>query len=246
MTVNVIVHGTGDPVVMHPCLGRGAADFDQVAEALAAAGFKAVAINPRGIEGSPGSLEGPSVRDLAGDMADVIRDLGVEKAHVVGHAFGYRVAAAVELYHPELVRSLSFLACGWKYRATPEVSAALDRCYMLDLPWEERAQDIKTAFFAPKNDPAVWREGWYPEAAAAQSGSMLPGSFEEWKENTRAPLLIVQGLDDTIAPPGNGHDMKADLGDRVTVMDLPDAGHALLPEQPAGIAEALITFLRQH
>jgi pimeloyl-ACP methyl ester carboxylesterase len=49
-----------------------------------------------------------------------------------------------------------------------------------------------------------------------------------------------------MAPPANGHALKETLGDRVQLIDLADAGHALLPEQPEAIAEAIIAFLRQH
>jgi pimeloyl-ACP methyl ester carboxylesterase len=56
-------------------------------------------------------------------------------------------------------------------------------------------------------------------------------------------MLIVQGLNDRIAKPENGHILKRELGDRVTLVDLDQAGHALLPEQPEVIAEAIIPWL---
>ena len=213
VTVNVIIHGSGDElVIMHPCLGRGASDFGDISRVLAGAGYMAVAINPRGIEGSTGLEAGFTGQQLAGDMAGVIQALGFRQAHVLGHAFGYRVASNVELNHPGLVRTLSFLAHGGQVPTPPEVQAALDRCYQLDLPDEQRMKDVTTAFFAPSTDPAIWRGGWYPEAAEAQKGSLGADEVEKWRQNSSAPLLIVQGLNDALAPPQNGHMTKERLG----------------------------------
>lgn len=247
VTINVIIHGSGDQlVVMHPCLGRGASDFDGIGRVLAGAGYMAVAINPRGIEGSTGLEGGFTGEQLAADMAGVIQALGFQQAHVVGNAFGYRVAATVEVEHPQMVRTLSFLAHGGQVQADSEVLAALDRCYELDLPDESRMKDISIAFFAPSTDPTIWRGGWYPEAAEAQRGSLGPNFLEHWRQNSSAPLLIVQGLNDALAPPQNGYMTKEKLGDRVTVVDVPDCGHGLVAEQPEAIGQAMIAFFKEH
>ncbi len=61
-----------------------------------------------------------------------------------------------------------------------------------------------------------------------------------------APLLVIQGLDDEAAPPGNGHALREQLGERVRVVDLPHAGHFLLLEQPEAVARAMSEFLGQQ
>lgn len=52
------------------------------------------------------------------------------------------------------------------------------------------------------------------------------------------PLLVIQGLQDVVAPPENGHMMKEEMAARVE-------GHAMLPEQPEKIAGAIIGFSRK-
>jgi pimeloyl-ACP methyl ester carboxylesterase len=116
----------------------------------------------------------------------------------------------------------------------------------LDLPEAERLDAIRAAFFAPSSDPTVWRDGWWQSGAAAQAGANRATPREDWWEAGSTPLLVIQGLDDRMAPPANGHALKETLGDRAQLVDLPDAGHALLPEQPEAIAKAIIPFLRQH
>jgi pimeloyl-ACP methyl ester carboxylesterase len=49
---------------------------------------------------------------------------------------------------------------------------------------------------------------------------------------------VIQGLDDIVAPPANGHALRDQLGERVQVVDIPRAGHFVIVEQPAPVAAA--------
>jgi pimeloyl-ACP methyl ester carboxylesterase len=40
--------------------------------------------------------------------------------------------------------------------------------------------------------------------------------------------------------------MKAEMGDRVVLIDIEGAGHAMLPEQPEKIADAIVMFACKH
>jgi len=59
-------------------------------------------------------------------------------------------------------------------------------------------------------------------------------------------MLIVQGLDDKTAPPENGIRMQTEFGDRITLVNLENAGHLMGVERPEATAAAIITFLRNH
>ena len=54
---------------------------------------------------------------------------------------------------------------------------------------------------------------------------------------------MIQGLDDEAAPPGNGHALREQFGERVRVIDLPRAGHFLLLEQPEAVTRAVAEFV---
>ena len=56
-------------------------------------------------------------------------------------------------------------------------------------------------------------------------------------------VLVVQGLQDVCAPPENGRRYVAAHPAEATLVEV-DAGHALLPEQPRAVVEAVIGFLR--
>ena len=113
------------------------------------------------------------------------------------------------------------------------VLQSLRRRIDLGLPDEVHIENVRYAFFAPGNDPTVWRSGWYPEVAqmqrattvgldrngpnAVQSGVGRATSVDAWWAGGNAPLLVIQGLQDTVALPENGRLLKAEFGDRVIV-----------------------------
>lgn len=69
---------------------------------------------------------------------------------------------------------------------------------------------------------------------------------EAWLGGGSAPMLVVQGEEDRIAPPENGHRLQARWPDRVEVVDVPNAGHAILNEQPEAAAAAIIDFISRR
>ncbi len=187
-----------------------------------------------------------TMHDLAADVASVVESLDRGAAHVVGHALGNRVVRCLATDRPDLVRTVTLLAAGGMVQPTAAIREALTRCFRLDLPDAERLDAVQAAFFAPGNDASVWREGWWPGAAAMQSKANRATPVEDWWEAGSAPLLVIQGLDDATAPVANGYALKDRLGDRVELVDITDAGHALLPEQPFAIERAVLAFLAQH
>src|ERR1700719_4047101 len=63
VSIEFFVRGEGAVVLMHPGAGRSAQDYHALSERLAKAGFKCVAINPRGVGGSKGPVEGLTLHD---------------------------------------------------------------------------------------------------------------------------------------------------------------------------------------
>jgi epoxide hydrolase 4 len=81
--------------------------------ALAAKGFYVVAPDQRGYGSSdkPGGVKSYSLDVLTDDIAGLIRALGREKAHVVGHDWGGAVAWFLAVRRPEQVERLAILNC---------------------------------------------------------------------------------------------------------------------------------------
>jgi pimeloyl-ACP methyl ester carboxylesterase len=243
--VGIIVRGEGPLVVLVPSLGRGAADFDDLAARLAQAGYTAAAVDPRGVGDSAGPMEGVTLFDYAADVAAVVAELSPGPAVLVGHAFGNRVVRATAARHPEAVSALVLLAAGGQVRPEPAASQALADVFDVTLPAEAHRAAVKTAFFAPGADPDVWLGGWYPQVRRAQNAAGA-ATDASWIAAGTVPILVVQAQDDVIAPPANAEALASAYPDRVEVAMLPRAGHAMLPEQPQAIAELVSGFLERR
>ncbi len=241
--LEVHVCGTGPPVALIASLGRGADDFADLAARLAAAGFRALALEPRGIGASASSLEGVTMADLADDVAAAIRALAGGKATVVGHAFGNRVARMVATRHADIVESVVLLACGGLVPPTAQVTADMASVFDASLEPAARLDAVARAFFAPGNDPSLWQDGWHAETAATQVAATAGAPVEEWWTAGAADVLVVQPEADVVAVPENATRMVEMLGTRATMVTISGAGHALLPEQPAAVAKEVLAWL---
>ncbi|HEY8570990.1 alpha/beta hydrolase [Phenylobacterium sp.] len=237
------VMGQGPLVVLVPSLGRGASDFDELMVQLAEAGFMAASVDPRGIGQSRGPTDGLTLFDYADDVAMVARGLSDRPAVFVGHALGNRIVRAAASRHPEQVSRLVLLAAGGQVPIAPAVLKALNGVFE-GLPADQHLEAVRLAFFAPGNDPAIWRGGWHPAVARQQQVALAATPSEQWTGGGSTPILIVQAQDDTVAPPANAEALVKAYPGRVQVSVLPHAGHAMLPEQPAAIAEILIGYLK--
>ena len=78
--------------------------------ALADAGYRAVAVDLRGYGDSDKPPRGYDAWTLAGDVAGLVKSLGEDKAHLVGHAWGGLLGWTVGAMHPRLVHSVVSLA----------------------------------------------------------------------------------------------------------------------------------------
>jgi pimeloyl-ACP methyl ester carboxylesterase len=102
---------------------------------------------------------------------------------------------------------------------------------------------VRQVFFAPGNDPSVWRDGWMGEVAAYQRAAVLATPREDWWGASVDRVLVVQALQDAIAPPGNGRRYVAESAPHARLVEIDGAGHAMIPERPELISAALVEFL---
>ena len=239
------VAGSGAPVVLIPSLGRGQEDFDVIAEPLLAGGLRLIRPEPRGIGRSAPLRPGATLHDLAADIAAAMEAIGTGPALVAGHAAGNWVARILAHDRPELVRGVAMLAAVTGTSVPPEISRAITSSFDLSLSEAERLVHLQRAYFAPGHDARVWLTGWHPEVARAQRAAREATKGRTWLRAAEAkPLLYLAAAEDAIAPPPGEAELQTGLGPLVRRVVIPRAGHALLPEQPALVAEALIDFAR--
>ena len=241
--VEVVLDGAGPTVVLLPSLARDSDDYDAVAEGLAAAGFLVMRPKPRGIGRSSGPMTNITLHDLARDVAEAVAKLGGGRAVVVGHAFGNWVARMTAADHPTLARGVVIAAAAAK-SYPPELSKAVTAAGNPALSRDERLAALRFAFFAPGNDATGWLDGWHPEIRDSQRAAVAAVRQDEWWSGGSAPLLDLQAAEDPFKPEAKRNEMKDEFGARVTVVVIPRASHALIPEQPQAVVAALIDWIK--
>jgi pimeloyl-ACP methyl ester carboxylesterase len=112
--IEVEVFGHGRPVVLlHGFPDSGRLWHHQV-PALVDAGFQVIVPDQRGYGRSdkPSDVESYGLLHIAADVAAVLDQLGIERAHIVGHDWGAAVAWVVATFAPERVDHLAVLSVG--------------------------------------------------------------------------------------------------------------------------------------
>jgi hypothetical protein len=127
----------------------------------------------------------------------------------------------------------------------PEMRKAIDGAGDLSLPEAQRLEYLRIAFFAPGNNPKVWLRGWHRETHEAETHARDTTPVDDYFAAGTAPILDLQAEADNVAPRCFSQVLKSMLGDRVTIVVIPNAGHALAPEQPVAMADAIATFARR-
>ena len=57
-------------------------------------------------------------------------------------------------------------------------------------------------------------------------------------------MLDLQAAKDPFKPEARRNEMKDEFGSRVTVTVIPNASHALIPEQPKAVVDALTAWIK--
>ena len=116
-------HGSGRPLILlHGGLGSGEM-FGPILPTLAAA-HQVVAVDLQG-HGRTADIDRPlDIRTMAGDIAALIGQLGLERPDVMGYSLGGGVALQTAIRHPEVVGKLVAVSANIRRNAIyPEMLA---------------------------------------------------------------------------------------------------------------------------
>ena len=84
--------------------------------------------------------------------------------------------------------------------------------------------------------------GWHPAADEVQLAAGHATRQSEWWSGGKVPLLDLQGALDPFKPRAMSNEMRDEFGERVSVVVIPDASHALIQERPDAAAAAIVAL----
>jgi pimeloyl-ACP methyl ester carboxylesterase len=252
--------GTGEPVL---CIhGAFIADTFRplLTEQALTDRYQLIAYHRRGYGGSshpPGQV---SVAQQAADCRALLQQLGVERAHVVGHSFGGVIALQLALDAPTLVHSLALLepaliagTTAEAYREAlvrgmqryREVGGAIAVAEFLEARWPgyrgQLEHVLPGAFTQAVADAATSFERELPGWLAWQFG-------ETEARRLPQPVLSVLGSESEAlwSRFGETHRLLLDWLPQVEGTVVPRATHFLQVQNPHDLAAALVAFYLRY
>ena len=247
--------GTGPSALLLHGLAGDAGEWAATARWLTAR-CRVVALDARGHGASERTPADVSRAAHVADAAFAIERLELAPAVVVGQSLGGQAALLLAAEHPDLVRGLVLADAGpggvGDERAVEanvtDLTASLERW---PVPFASRAAAV--AFFGgPSPSAEAWAGGleqrdggWWPRfdvAVMAQTLREATGSsyWAQW-ERISCPTLVVRAGRGQLSPADA--QAMAERGQRVRVVELPDAGHDLHLDSPHAWRDALSGFL---
>jgi pimeloyl-ACP methyl ester carboxylesterase len=179
-------------------------------------------------------------------MVRFLDQLGVARAHLVGHSHGGRVSIALAAAHPDRVGRLLLVDAaglrpkrGWRYRRRVAVAKAGRVAGKVGGPPGRRLQERMRARVASRD---------YLEASEAMRGTFRAVIAEDLSDRLRridAPTLLVWGDRDEDTPLWMAHRMEELIPDAGLVV-LEDAGHYSYADSPGQFRAVARRFLLEQ
>ena len=254
------VTGEGRPVVLlHGFPDSGRLWRHQV-PALAGAGFQVIVPDLRGYGRSdkPAGVDAYSIPLLAGDVLAVLADLGIGRAHVVGHDWGAALAWALASVAPGSVDHVAVLSVGNPVTFLRTLEQKQKSWYMLLFQFAGVAER-----WLSDNDWANFREwGGHPDADQViadleANGSLTPGlnwyranaAAASWAgpplqlPAVQAPVMGVWSSGDFALSEVQMTDSAENMAGPWRYERLDGPGHWMQLEEPDKVSALLLDFL---
>ncbi|WP_234417747.1 MULTISPECIES: alpha/beta fold hydrolase [Miniimonas] len=247
------------PVVLLHGFPFDATMWDDVVELLGERDVPTIAIDAPGAGESPVPDGEPSLDVAADGVAEVLEELGLDRAILAGLSMGGYIALATTQRHRSLVAGLALLDT--KASADPP-AARENRLRIADAAEGEEGSGavagmleklLGATTLATEPDVVAQHRAWLAAASPAgiawgqRAMAARPDRFAVL-EDLEVPGLVLRGAEDEIATQEDAEAMvraiTANGGDAELVI-VPGAGHMTATEDPEAVADALEAFWRR-
>lgn len=266
--LSVSTCGEGPPVLLLHGFPQCAYAWREQLPALAAAGFRAIAPDMRGYDRSdkPSSVSAYRLTRLVADVRNLVRELGYDRVHLVGHDWGGAVAWAVAAEHPEIVDKLVILNAPHPDVMVRELRRSAQQrksswyMFFFQLPLlPERAltregslarlfQRTAVAEGAVRAEDIVYYAEAIrrPGAARGMVNYYRAAGRELFRARKRTPritrpTLVLWGMKDTVLGPSLLDGLEAHV-ERLSIVPFPEASHWIVEEQGEAVTRELVRF----
>ena len=221
------VHGEGPPLLL---LHGGTGSIPEKWIPFFAPPFRVIAMEQMGHGRTADVLDRPfHYHDMAEDTVELMRQLGIESAVVVGYSDGGIIGLDMAIHHPERVAKLA--VTGANSRTDGYTAENLDWARTFD----PDAEPVSEAYARLSPDGA---DHWPVVIRRLQPmWSAEPSFTREELQSIEAPTLIIIGDADIVTPEHAVEMFRTIAGAQLCVV--PNAGHGVMPK------ETILTFLQE-
>lgn len=241
--------GHGSPLVLLHGLGGSSRVWDEHLPVLTKH-HRVIRPDLRGF-GRSDQPPGPySVEQYASDLLAVLQNAGLEWTHLLGISMGGVIAQRFALDHPQKVRSLILVSTSSE--VNEKGTAAWRRLADLveSMGFDGRTIDPRRSVaprFAEEHPDrlqmlAEQTRQCNPQSYAAAARAVASYHYTDELRQLPHPVLILQGLDDQLTPPGGSVKMSRTIPCSRLLL-VPRAGHNLPLERPDVFESATLGFL---
>jgi 3-oxoadipate enol-lactonase len=245
------VRGAGPSLVLINGLGFGRWGFFKQVPDLSRR-FATITFDAREGRDPEGVIAG-----LAGDVADLLAHLGVNRAHVLGTSLGGFVAQELALCRPELVGRLVLVGTGDGAPGSERMSlGAMGEMFGLGAlsPKQVARRGLEGATserYRAKNPEEFERIvekrlSDSPSAASFYAQALAGSRFDDSGEVGRigSPTLVIHGAEDRYVPPANARALAESIPNaRLRLIE--GAGHLVFIERAAEVNREVVEFLAE-
>lgn len=248
------IEGSGEPVVLIPGFAAGCwIWFKQIPDLSRS--FRVIIFDPRGVSASDKPEGSQTIGLLADDMAQLLRTIGVESAHIVGASFGGFVAQEFALQFPAMTRKL--VLCCTSFGGPNHVSPAPETLAALastkELNSEERMRANLLLAFTPEYVQTQTAEvdrivhlratNEVPEHIyLSQLQAAMNFNAESRLQQITNPMLVLSGDADVIVPVRNSINLAGKIPG-ATLCIIHGGSHTFFIEQAREFNKIVTEFL---
>jgi pimeloyl-ACP methyl ester carboxylesterase len=235
------VHGEGKPILcIHGFGSSGKVNWVDTGwvQTLNEAGYQAITFDNRG-HGASRKLYDTKLyfaHDMAGDAANLLAHLGIEKAPVIGYSMGARIAAFLALAHPEKV-----VASVWGGMGLNLITGLADSETIISALTAESLDQVKDRVGRQFRIFADHNKADKAALAACMVSSREPMSEAQVRQ-LAGPVFVAAGSDDEMAGPAQA---LADLLPQGEALTIERRDHMRATGDPQ-FKRAALEFLARH
>ena len=191
-----------------------------------------------------------SIRGNAEFVAELLDEVGVGSAHVVGHSMGAFIGIEIAARYPDKVHSLTLIGVSERMPVHPDLLAAAGRDEHLAFDLVSSWSHTRTAHTGGHPTPGLWMMGSTVRLLERSRPGVLhsdlaacnayDSALERAAEIT-APTLVLMGQHDLMTRP-KGAAILAEAIPNSTMVIVPGAGHMVMVERPDPVIDELAAF----